>query len=64
LVWHNTGLVSPFAQHYPGILDALAGNPDYDWQADLKQLRELMPFAHLSEMKPTGLAVVGCSPFA
>jgi len=40
IVWHNTSLGPPFGRHYPGILDALTGNADYDWQADLKELRE------------------------
>jgi hypothetical protein len=41
LLWHNTSLGPPFGRHYAGILDALTGNTDYDWQADLKELREL-----------------------
>jgi hypothetical protein len=62
LVWHNTGLVPPFAQHYPGILDALAGNADYDWHTDLKQLRKLLTSVHHGEMQTAETVVAGRSP--
>jgi hypothetical protein len=41
VVWHNNRLVPPCGQHYPGALDALSSASNYDWQADLAQLRGL-----------------------
>jgi hypothetical protein len=32
LLWHNNCLGSPYAAHFPGILDALAGLESYDWR--------------------------------
>jgi hypothetical protein len=41
VLWHNDRLAPPCGQHYPGVLDALSAASNYDWQADLAQLREL-----------------------
>jgi hypothetical protein len=32
LLWHNNCLGSPYAAHFPGILDTLAGSENYDWR--------------------------------
>jgi hypothetical protein len=40
LLWHNSSLVPPFSLHYHGILDALSGAANYDWESDLAQLRQ------------------------
>jgi hypothetical protein len=35
LLWHNTSVAwRPYAALYPKLLDRLAGNGRYDWQAD------------------------------
>jgi hypothetical protein len=39
LLWHNSGLTIPYAQHYLPILDVLSGKENYDWEMDAKQLR-------------------------
>jgi len=62
LLWHNTSLGPPFGGHYPRILDALTGNADYDWRADLKQLRELAAWAKRCETKIPASAVLAPGP--
>jgi hypothetical protein len=32
LLWHNNCLGQPYAAHFPGIFDALAGLENYDWR--------------------------------
>jgi len=39
LLWHNSSLVGTDAQLYLRILDYLAGESDYDWEADIRLLR-------------------------
>ena len=36
LLWHNNCLGWPYSAHFSRILDELAGEENYDWEADLK----------------------------
>jgi hypothetical protein len=39
LLWHNSSLFAPFAEHYLPILDSLIGVKDYAWKPEFEELR-------------------------
>jgi hypothetical protein len=60
LLWHNSNLTPPFSLYYSGIIDALSGVPNYDWESDFAQLRRLSYFSDgIDATISTGVASIG-----
>jgi hypothetical protein len=38
ILWHNSSLLTPYAQYYLSILDILSGTQNYDWETDAETL--------------------------